>query len=148
MLSEWVSKALGKFGFSQAELSRRLTERLNRRIDAAAVNKILSRQRALAADEMLAISEISGYPPPISLEGDLAVINCDLGFNEEHLIRLMGFALEWKGGMPLDQGFQLAASLLGASRRRPSQPDAELTDEQLRQIALGLADGSVPRRLR
>jgi hypothetical protein len=63
MLSEWLSRAMaGKF--SQAELARQLSERLGRSIDRAAVNKMVKGTRELSADELLAISDITGAPIP------------------------------------------------------------------------------------
>ncbi len=52
----------------QAELGRWLTERLGRSIDRAAVNKMLKTDgtaRKIAADEMMAIAEITKFPPPL-----------------------------------------------------------------------------------
>lgn len=69
MLKEWLHRALKQAGISQAALSRSLTERLGRSIDRAAVNKMLTGQRAIFADELLAASEITGLPPPFAVEG-------------------------------------------------------------------------------
>jgi len=56
---------------SQAELARQLTRRLRREIDRAAVQKMTiarpkkgQKPRKVAADELLAIEEITGYPAP------------------------------------------------------------------------------------
>lgn len=67
MMGEWVAKALQHGDMKQAELARLLTERLGRAIDRAAVNKMTLRDekaRKVTADEMLAISEITGYALP------------------------------------------------------------------------------------
>lgn len=66
MLSEWVREALDHAEISGAELARRLSSRLGRSIDRAAVNKILKGLRRVAADEMVAISDITGFPAPTS----------------------------------------------------------------------------------
>lgn len=68
MLKEWLRRALKRADTSQAALSRSLTERLGRSIDRAAVNKMLTGQRAIFADELLAVSEITGLPPPFAIE--------------------------------------------------------------------------------
>lgn len=72
MLAIWVQEALKHANMSGAELARRLSERLGRSIDRAAVSKMQlteatprTKPRAVSADEMMAISEITGYPPPI-----------------------------------------------------------------------------------
>lgn len=58
MLSDWLSNLLQETGVSQAELARQLTAALGRSIDRAAVNKMASGQRKIAADEMLAITRL------------------------------------------------------------------------------------------
>lgn len=65
MLDVWVKSAIEFGDISQAELSRRLTAKLGRSIDRAAVNKLLNGRRALAADEMIATAEMTGYPIPV-----------------------------------------------------------------------------------
>ncbi|MFC5423021.1 LexA family protein [Bosea eneae] len=62
MLSDWLSKLLRETGVSQAELARQLTASLGRSIDRAAVNKMASGQRKIAADEMLAITRLLKKP--------------------------------------------------------------------------------------
>lgn len=67
-LAQWLEGALQKTGISQAALARALTKIVGRNIDRAAVNKMLpggSPQRRIAADEMLAIEEITGVPSPM-----------------------------------------------------------------------------------
>lgn len=64
MLNEWLKLALDASGISQAELGRRLSSMLGRSIDRAAVNKMVKDERAMAADEMFAISAITKFPPP------------------------------------------------------------------------------------
>lgn len=64
MLEGWLRDAIKRTGIGQAELARRLTETLGRSIDRAAVNKMLSGGRDIAADEMLSIAKITGQPLP------------------------------------------------------------------------------------
>lgn len=67
MVASWLSDALDHARMSQAELARQLEERLRRRFDRAAVNKMLATEgkpRSVHADEMLAIASITGYPLP------------------------------------------------------------------------------------
>jgi hypothetical protein len=138
MFAGWVRAAIAKFG-TQAELSRRLSALLKREIHAAAVNKLASGKRALAADEMLAIAQIADYPVLISLTGDtLDKSNGQRStFNEDHLIRLFSYALQWRG---LDAGAarNLAASLLEAARNHPDRTDSVLSDDQLETVARAL----------
>jgi SOS-response transcriptional repressor LexA len=65
MFDEWVKSAIEFGDISQAELSRRLSAKLGRSIDRAAVNKLLNGKRALAADEMIATAEMTGFPIPV-----------------------------------------------------------------------------------
>jgi SOS-response transcriptional repressor LexA len=62
-ITQWVEAAVGRVG-SQAELARRLSKELRRDIDRAAVNKMITGARDLAADEMLAIEAVTGMPVP------------------------------------------------------------------------------------
>ena len=71
MFAPWVKAALEHADMSGAELARHLTERLGRSIDRAAVQKMQmtegtgkTKPRSVAADEMIAIAEITGYPMP------------------------------------------------------------------------------------
>jgi SOS-response transcriptional repressor LexA len=70
-LAKWLSDALKQSGISQAELARQLSRQLGRDIDRAAVNKMCivleksgQKRRRIAADELLAIAEITGVPAP------------------------------------------------------------------------------------
>lgn len=65
MLSEWIKDALAHSRLSQAELARRLTARLPKTIDRAAVNKMTKGTREIAGDELIAIEEITGFPAPL-----------------------------------------------------------------------------------
>lgn len=65
MLETWIKEALAHASMPQAELARRLTTRLKRSIDRAAVQKMTIGKRAIAGDEMIAIEEITGYPAPL-----------------------------------------------------------------------------------
>lgn len=58
MLDAWLRNLLKEKRVSQAELARRLTATLGRSIDRAAVNKMTTGDRKIAADEMLAITRI------------------------------------------------------------------------------------------
>lgn len=62
-IAQWVGRATEKME-SQAELARLLTDRLRRNIDRAAVSKMTKGERDVAADEMLAIEELTGLPVP------------------------------------------------------------------------------------
>ncbi len=78
MLAIWVREALKHANMSGAELSRRLSERLNRSVDRAAVQKMQmteatgkTKPRQISADELFAIAEITGYPVPAEFESGL-----------------------------------------------------------------------------
>lgn len=68
MLGEWLRKAMDFKNISGAELGRRLTEELGRSIDRAAVSKMRNGDRAIAGDELFAISKITGFQPPTTKE--------------------------------------------------------------------------------
>lgn len=61
-IHEWVGEALAFRGLSQSELARQLTDILRRSIDKAAVNKMISGKRDVSVDEMVAISDCTGFP--------------------------------------------------------------------------------------
>lgn len=150
MLAKWVGDAVNFMPEkNQAELARRLTARLRRGIGAAAVNKMISGERAVAADEMLAIAEITGYPLLINLEGALLDTGdrTKPGFNEGHLVKLFSYALEWKG-VPEELARNMSAALLGAARKHPDRQDSELTDDQLRRVVAALTEAFGPQRTR
>jgi SOS-response transcriptional repressor LexA len=70
MKANWVRGAVEHAGISGAELARRLTAKLGRSIDRAAVNKMMVDQtgrkpRKVSVDELLAIEEITGFPAPL-----------------------------------------------------------------------------------
>jgi transcriptional regulator with XRE-family HTH domain len=138
MFSDWVARAIAHGKMTQAELARRLTARLGRQVDSAAVNKIVKGTRALAADELLAIAELTGHPVLISLEGDEMPDHPKEGFNEDYLVRLLSVALEWRG-LPADKARNLSAALVGAARTHPDRQDTELSEDQARQIVSALA---------
>jgi transcriptional regulator with XRE-family HTH domain len=68
MLSEWLRAALEAAGKSQSDLSRVLTAQLGRSIDRAAVNKMASGSRAIAADELIAMATYLNAPMPPGIE--------------------------------------------------------------------------------
>lgn len=61
-MHEWLIRALTFANLSQSELARRLSDRLGRPIDRAAVQKMTKAGgRRIKAEELLAIAEITGY---------------------------------------------------------------------------------------
>lgn len=66
-MSDWLRQALTESGYSQAEIARLLSAQLGRSIDRAAVNKMVSGKRQIAADELLAIARMTGHPLPEDL---------------------------------------------------------------------------------
>ncbi len=63
-MKEWANKALEHSGLKQAELGRLLAEKYGWSENRSILNKILSGERDLKADEMLALWKATGYPIP------------------------------------------------------------------------------------
>lgn len=74
-ISQWVASAM-QFAdrMAQAELGRRLEARLRVGFDRSKVQKILKGTRAVSADEMLAIEEITGFPAPAEARSGLVPV--------------------------------------------------------------------------
>jgi phage repressor protein C with HTH and peptisase S24 domain len=68
MSADWLREALALSNTRQAELARQLTASLERSIDRAAVNKMLSGQRAIQGDELLEIERITGLEAPKKIQ--------------------------------------------------------------------------------
>lgn len=60
MWNEWLKTALEVSGLSQAEVSRRLGDKLNRSYARSMINKMANGQRKISAEELIALSEITG----------------------------------------------------------------------------------------
>jgi phage repressor protein C with HTH and peptisase S24 domain len=60
----WMHEALRAANISQAELARKLKDRLGREIDRSMVQKALKGARRLTGEELIAIAEVTGSPPP------------------------------------------------------------------------------------
>lgn len=69
-MSQWVESAMTHAALSQADLARRLQERLRVDFDRSKVNKIVIDKRKVSAEEMLAIEEITGFPAPAALRDE------------------------------------------------------------------------------
>lgn len=67
-LSEWVNAALSASGLNQAALSDALNTRVSKKIDRSIINKMTLGKRSISAEEMLAISDITGYPLPSRIQ--------------------------------------------------------------------------------
>lgn len=78
-LRNWIVAAVKKANLRQVELARQLSETLQRSIDPAAVNKMLSGDRRIAADEALVIEAITNSPLPRLIEpsADRSMIHMD-----------------------------------------------------------------------
>jgi SOS-response transcriptional repressor LexA len=74
-IAQWVAAAM-QFAddMSQAELARRLETRLRVGFDRSKVQKILKGTRAVSADEMLAIEEVTGFPAPAEARSALVPV--------------------------------------------------------------------------
>jgi DNA-binding transcriptional regulator YdaS (Cro superfamily) len=96
----------------QAELARRMTEKLGRSIDRAAVNKMTKGTRDVSAGEMLAIMQITGA----SLPAEFAAIaslrpNAAPGIPPELVQMALELVLRRLAGMS-DSGAQELAALV------------------------------------
>jgi transcriptional regulator with XRE-family HTH domain len=60
----WMHEALRSAKISQAELARRLSARLGREINRSMMQKVLKGVRRLSGEELIAVAEITGSPPP------------------------------------------------------------------------------------
>lgn len=63
-MQNWVISALKHSGLSQAELARELTANYKWADNRSILNKIITGDRGLAANEMIDISMATGYPVP------------------------------------------------------------------------------------
>lgn len=63
-LNEWLIAALAHSGLSQAALADRLSARVQRNIDRSIINKMTLGKRVMSAEELLLISEITGFDLP------------------------------------------------------------------------------------
>lgn len=63
-LSEWLIEALAHSGLSQTALAERLDKRVPKKIDRSIINKMTLGKRVISAEEMLLISEITGFDLP------------------------------------------------------------------------------------
>lgn len=70
-MDTWLKQALTTSGMTQAELSRRLTNRFNWPEDRSIINKILKGRRGLSATEAVQISDTTGYPLPAEIKRDI-----------------------------------------------------------------------------
>lgn len=71
MLAEWLREALNHADMTQVDLANALTKKLGQSFDKAAINKMAmlkptqkTKPRDISAAELMAIAEITGYPPP------------------------------------------------------------------------------------
>ncbi|EEX17034.1 putative phage repressor [Citreicella sp. SE45] len=63
-LNEWLIQALDFSGLSQAALAERLDAVVPKNVDRSTINKMTLGKRAISAEELLRISEITGFDVP------------------------------------------------------------------------------------
>ncbi len=63
-MKEWANAALEHSGLKQADLARLLAEKFGWSDNRSILNKVLSGERDLKADEMISLSQATGYPLP------------------------------------------------------------------------------------
>lgn len=159
MLHEWVQAALDHGDISQAELGRRLTAQLGRQIDRAAANKIAKGTRALAADEMLAIAEMTGYPIPVEDAAGIKKVPLvswvSAGRMEPSSGIMPGEIEDWIAAADLPPGDWIALSVKGDSMNRVAadgatifvnRSDMDLVDGRFYVFAYDDGDGSTFKR--
>jgi len=71
-LIQWVEAAMAHSGMGQSDLARALEVRLRTEFDRSKVYKIVSGQRKVSAEEMLAIEEVTNFPAPAAVRGEPA----------------------------------------------------------------------------
>lgn len=64
MLADWLTQVLLEAHISRTEMAKQLTQKLGRSIDRSAVSKMTLGTRAISADELMAIEEITGHSAP------------------------------------------------------------------------------------
>jgi hypothetical protein len=125
---------------SQTELSRRIQGRGLQTVDKSAVNKILKGERKLSAEEMLAISAITGFqipggPPPTQTVKEAS--HTRQIAREDILRKLMAevFKTPRPQGMSPVSADNLSSAILLMSRRPPGDdPDEAQIKEQARAL--------------
>lgn len=63
-LNEWLSQALEYSGLSQSALADRLDAVVQKKVDRSTINKMALGKRAISAEELLHIAEITGFEVP------------------------------------------------------------------------------------
>lgn len=66
-MAQWVESSLLHSSMTQTALAEKLASRLRVEFDRSKVNKMVLGKRKVAADELLAIEEATGYPAPAAL---------------------------------------------------------------------------------
>jgi transcriptional regulator with XRE-family HTH domain len=136
MFADWIRQALKNSGITQSELSRRLSAKVHREVNRSAVNKLTKDQRTLTADELLAISEITGTPVPWGIHPSTRddtpsrVVLGSRPIDEDRLKLLIATSLEWHGIEP-DQAKIYASTLIEFARNSPDRA-VPRTDHEVR----------------
>lgn len=66
-LNDWLASALKASGMSQAALAEELNGMVPKQVDRSVVNKMVLGGRKISAEELLSISQITGFPLPNEL---------------------------------------------------------------------------------
>lgn len=72
-MKDWVNSALSHSGMSQADLARELAANYKWSENRSILNKIVTGDRDLKADEMFDISRATGFPIPAEIAHDVSV---------------------------------------------------------------------------
>jgi hypothetical protein len=137
---KWIADALRSAGIRQADLSRLLSEKLGRTVDRSALNKMIKDRRTLMADELLAISELTGFAPPgLATPAKPDVPHRD-GFDPEVLAELLAAAFQAAKTVELDgrRAKNLALALLEAARTPQDQEEAQEVQDVNTRLAVAL----------
>lgn len=117
MVSEWLRQALEETGISQPAAAKHLTDTLHRPYDKSMVNKMTLGKRAIYANELIALEELTGRRAPRKNEDK---------FEEYVRQKIRGMTQDKRDFL---QSILEGMDNLEAAKPRPSEPDA--ADERL-----------------
>lgn len=78
-LNVWLANALNSSGLSQTALAEKLDRLVQKQVDRSVINKMVLGSRKISAEEMLSISEITGFPLPNETERPTVAVAGQVG---------------------------------------------------------------------
>ena len=121
MMEAWAAAAIDRSGKTQAEVARRMAERLNKAFPRQAMSAVVAGTRDLSGEELIALSEITGHPIPggAPSRGGSAI-------DAPTILRLMSESFQTFGKTPRQSDYLAAAILTVATS--PSEIGSLRTD--------------------